>query len=185
MSIENFIWDKQNESVSWSYNGKIIMKRYENMHFAYLDLKENYILVKTGKNYNIEQFYHISFEGKHIFSVDMISGKVGWQLQDRQIEVHCKNIVSAELYIKHGIIMIISAENQMEKMLKGFALDGTLLFEKKPPKGYTFHYLSASNNLPTVVCSGGKENADAYGRNLWHFSINPQTGEMLKISLAY
>lgn len=66
MSIENLIWDKQNESVSWFCNGKTIMKRYESMHFAYL--KENFILIQAGKDYHIEQFYHISFEGKQIFA---------------------------------------------------------------------------------------------------------------------
>ena len=46
-------------------------------------------------------------------------------------------------------------------------------------------YLSRCNNLPSVVCDGGKVDIDPYGRNNWHFNIDLKTGEMSKGSLAY
>jgi hypothetical protein len=60
-----------------------------------------------------------------------------------------------------------------------------LLFEKEPPQGYTFMYLSTSRNHPSVVCDGGENNADAYGRSTWRFAINTKTGDMTKENLAY
>ena len=81
--------------------------------------------------------------------------------------------------------MVITVSNQVDRKLKGFALDGTLLFEKEPLQGYSFKNLSTLNNQPSVVCDGGETNADAYGRSRWHFAIDTKTGDMTKENLAY
>lgn len=185
MSIENFIWDKQNQCVSWNYNGKTIKKIYENMNFANFDLQNNYVLVTVGKNFRVEQVYYLSFEGKQIFLFDKVNGEISWQYNNQLIGVSCENIQDAQIYFKNDIVIAITAINQIDKKMKGFSLDGKLIFEKESPAGYIFEYLSTSNKLPTVVCDGGKANADAYGRSEFHFEIDTKTGDMSKICLAY
>lgn len=185
MNIQNFVWDKQNYTVSWSYNGKIIKKIFKNLHFAYLNTQENFILLKVGKNFIIEQVYYLSFEGNQLFLLDKVNGKISWQYNNQFIEINCENLESSQIYFSNGIVIAIIAMSQNERMIKGFSLDGKLMFEKKPPEGYVFKYLSTANKLPTVVCDGGKTDADIYGRSEFHFEINTKTGEMKKINLAY
>jgi len=185
MDIENFIWDKKNQSLSWSYNGNMIKKIFENMNFANYDLNNNYVLVKIGKEFKVEQVYYLSFEGKQIFAFDKINDKVEWKQKDRLVEVDCKDIVHANIYFEQDVILVISGESQNNRLLKGYGKDGKELFIKKPPQGYTFNYLSALKNQPAVVCNGGKENADQYGRSSWYFSIDFKTGDMSKENLAY
>jgi hypothetical protein len=185
MTVENFIWDSQNRSVSWEYNGKYIRKKFENAHFASVNVQKSFVYVESGQNYSQDQVYHLSFDGKRIFTFDKVSGKVSWLHQDQLVEVDCKNVVNAQLYIGQGVVIVIMELSQGGRKLHGFALNGTLSFEKEPPKGYSFEYLSTSNNQPSVVCDGGKNNVDAYGRSSWHFAIDTQTGDMTKENLAY
>ena len=185
MAVENFIWDSESQSVSWTYNGKEVKEKFENAHFASLNTQKNFIYVEAGQNFSQDQIYHLSFDGKLMFSFDKVSGKVSWQHQARLIEVNCKNIVSAQLYTEQDVFIVVSVPNQTDKRLQGFALDGSLLFEKDPPQGYDFMYLSISRNQPSVVCDGGKSNSDAYGRSTWHFAIDTKTGDMTKENLAY
>lgn len=185
MTVENFICDSQNQSVSWTYNGKTIKKTYENAYFATVNLQQKFVYVEAGQNYSQDQVYHLSFEGKRIFTLDKLSGKVSWLYQDKMDEIACKNIVDAQFYFEHGVIIVITAPNQSLRKLKGFALDGILLFEKEPPQGYSFVHLSTSKNEPSVVCDGGKTNADAYGRSSWYFAIDTKMGDMTKENLAY
>lgn len=185
MIIENFIWNSQNQSVSWTYNGKVIKETFDNAHFAFVNAQKNLVYVEAGQNYDQDQVYHISFDGKLIFTLDKVSGKVSWLYQDQLIKVDCKNIMNAQLYIGQGIVIVITAPNQADRKLQGFSLDGKLLFEKAPPQGYSFVHLSTSKNQPSVVCDGGKANADVYGRSSWHFAIDTKIGDMTKENLEY
>lgn len=185
MDIENFNWDIETQSVKWSFDGKIVRERFENAFFASQNIKNNYVIVEAGRNYSQDQIYYLSFDGKLIFKIDKENDKVSWQLQDKLVEVNCKDISNAQLYTEHSIVIVISVDDQNNKLLKGFGLDGTLLFSKQPPQGFTFNYLSTIKNQPSVVCEGDSANTDAYGRSSWHFIINDRTGEMSKGNLAY
>ncbi|WP_010245437.1 hypothetical protein [Acetivibrio cellulolyticus] len=182
--VDNFFWDKDNKCVCWSNNGKDIKVNVENMYFACLEMQKKYIFVEVGKNYSQDQIYYFSFDGNKIFTVDKVTGSVSWQSKDEVVNVQCDNLVSAQFYIEHELVLVITSNKQNERLL-GFALNGKKLFEKGPPQDYNFRYLSTSANFPSVVCDGGKTNADAYGRSNWHFVINTLTGDMTKCSLAY
>ena len=185
MTIENFIWDSQNQYVSWIYGGKVIKETFENAYFASINEQKNFVYVEAGQNYSQDQVYYLSFDGKRIFMFDKVKGKVSWLYQNTLIEINCKSIEHAQLYVEQAVIMVITVSNQVDRKLKGFALDGTLLFEKEPLQGYSFKNLSTLNNQPSVVCDGGETNADAYGRSRWHFAIDTKTGDMTKENLAY
>ncbi|WP_113674314.1 hypothetical protein [Vallitalea guaymasensis] len=185
MTVENFVWDSQNQSVSWIYNGKVIKETFENAYFASVDLQKNYVYVEAGQNYSRDQFYNLSFEGKRIFIFDKVSGKISWIHQNQLVEIHCKNTLNAQIYIEQNVIIIITGPNQTAINIKGFTLDGRLVFEKEPPKGYKYMYLSNYKNQPSIVCDGGENNVDDYGRSRWHFVINVNTGDMTKENLAY
>jgi hypothetical protein len=66
-----------------------------------------------------------------------VRGKVSWLYQDKIVEANCENIVNAQFYIEQRVIIIITASSQSHRQLQGFALDGTLLFEKEPPQAYS------------------------------------------------
>ena len=51
MTVENFIWDSKNQSVSWIYGGKVIKETFENAHFASVNEQKNFVYVEAGKNY--------------------------------------------------------------------------------------------------------------------------------------
>lgn len=185
MIVENFIWDSENQSVSWTYNGKVIKKRFENAHFASVNVQQNFVYVEAGQNYSQDQVYNLSFDGKRIFTFDKVSGKVSWLYQDQMVEVDCKNIINAQRYIGQDVVIVIATTGQSDRKLQGFALDGTLLFEKEPPQAYSFVHLSTLNDQPYVVCDGGETNADTYGRSSWNFIIDTKTGDKTKENLAY
>lgn len=185
MIVENFIWDSQNQIVSWTYGKKLIKETIKNVHFASVNEEKSYVYVEAGQNYSQDQVYHLSFDGRKIFILDKVNGKVSWFHQDQLVEIDCKNVVNAQLYDGQVVIIIIKASNQDDGKLQGFALDGNLLFEKEAPQGYSFVYLSTSKNLPSVVCDSDKTNADAYGRSRWHFAIDTKTGDMTKENIAY
>ena len=76
-------------------------------------------------------------------------------------------------------------EQNQDRKLQVFTLEGVLSLEKAPPQGYSFVNLSTSKNQPSVVCDGGRDRADVYGRSRWHFAINTQIGDMTRENLAY
>ncbi|GJM68443.1 hypothetical protein HMSSN036_06590 [Paenibacillus macerans] len=185
MDVENFKWDSDNQNVSWSFNGKPIIKTFHNAYFASINNQRQYVIVEAGQNYSQDQIYYISFDGSTLFAMDKSNGKISWQLKDQHVELNCKVILHAQIYFEQNLVIILSSEKQNEKVLKGFSLDGTPLFVNQPPQGFDFNYLSIFNNQPSVVCDGDKAHTDAYNRNRWHFIINNQTGEMTRGNLAY
>jgi len=76
MSVGNFIWDNENQCVSWSYNGKGFKKKFENAHFASLNTQKSFVYVEAGQNYSQDQVYYLSFDGNLIFSFDKVSNKI-------------------------------------------------------------------------------------------------------------
>ena len=59
MTIDNFVWDIKNQSVSWIYEGKTIKETFVNAYFASVDKQNNYVYVESGNNYSQEQIYHL------------------------------------------------------------------------------------------------------------------------------
>lgn len=186
MAVENFSWDNENQCVSWLYNGKVFNEKFENAHFASLNTEKSFVYIEAGHNYSQDQVYYFSFDGSLIFSFDKVSNKIRWQHKGNQIEVSCVNLENAMLYSEFDVIIAIVGINQLDKRIRCYSTDGKFLFEKEPPQGYSFLYLSTTpDNKPTIVCDGGKENADKYGRSSWHYIIDTKTGDMIKGSLAY
>lgn len=188
MAISNFIFDKQNESVSWSYSGRMIRVCIQNIQYA--SPNEYYIYIEAGNDYLYRQVYYLSLKGNQIFSLDRLNGRINWHLQGHSVEIQHNNISEAQFYIEHDIVIVLTGDKLSDRKLLIYALDGTLMFEKKPPSGYYFYrlsstYISMSSIAPSVVCEGGKEHADSFGRSEWHFTINPKTGDLTKASLAY
>jgi hypothetical protein len=183
--MENFIWDNKKHSVSWLYEGKRIERTINNMFFASVNEQKKNVYIEAGKQYSQEQVYILSFEGECIFECDILQDKVCWKYQNKRIKVDCKKIVDAQLYEGKIVLIICTMPNQVDKKLQGFALDGAFLFEVEQPKGYCFYYLSSLENQPSVVCDGGEDNSDGYGRSMWHFSVDIKNGDLRKESLAY
>ncbi len=185
MTVENFIWNSQDQSVSWKHNGETIKEIYENAYFATVNTQQNFVYIEAGENYHQDQVYYISFDGRQIFKFDKLRNKVSWLYQNKMVEVSCENLVNAQFYIEKGVIMVITDSKQFSGRLQAFTLNGIKLFEKEPPQGYSFVNLSTYKDEPSVVCDAGKSNADTYGRSCWHFSIDIKTGSMSKENLAY
>lgn len=184
MTVENFIWDSHKQTISWEYGGKSIRKTFVNAYFASVNTQGNFVYIEVGKDYSQEQVYHFSFDGEQIFTFDKVSDKVSWLHQDQLVEIDCKNIVEAQCYSEQGVVIVIVGQDQ-EMKLQIFTSKGMLRIEKEPPRGYNFVHLSTSKSQPSVVCDGGKDIADVYGRSRWHFAIDTQNGDMTKENLAY
>lgn len=184
MIVKDFIWNSN--SVSWSNHEEMIELNLSNIQFATLDQQNKYVYVECGKDLSSKtQFYYFLFDGRRIFGYDKINGLISWLYNERLVEVECEDILTSKLEMKDAIILVISRDQQEKEKLTGFTLDGVLLFEKEPPKGYHFLYFSTVSNKPSVVCAGERDQADKFGRNDWHFKIDTKTGELLKSNLAY
>lgn len=57
--------------------------------------------------------------------------------------------------------------------------------EYLPPSGYTFYRFAQVENEVNVVCQGSEKTEDKFGRNDWNFTLNVDTGEWKRQSLAY
>ncbi|MFD0671931.1 hypothetical protein [Cohnella sp. GCM10027633] len=184
MSFEEFNWDSKAQCVSWLFEGILISSKYQDAYLASVDIVNQHVIVEAGKNYSQDQVYFLTTSGEQIFKLDKINNIVLWKLQNQSVELSCNNILNGKFYVQHRICIVISIENDSE-VLKGFALDGTLLFINHPPKGFKLIYLSTYNGQPSVVCDADEVNSDQFGRNRWHLIINKITGALVKADLAY
>ncbi|RIW30388.1 hypothetical protein D3H55_16755 [Bacillus salacetis] len=165
--------------------GTVIKNNYEHAYFATINENEDYVFVEAGENYEQERVYYISFDGDQIFSFDKLTGNVSWLNRNKQIQIKCKNAIGAHRYSEHNIIIVVNQNGISATKLNGYALDGTLLFEKDSSDGFDFVYLTTFRSSPYIVYDGGKANADSFGRSWWNFSIDPRSGKLNKEHLAY
>jgi len=181
MSGVDYKFDSSN--VIWEYNSKKVELQISKINFVNVEKENRYIYIVCGENFSEDTIYYYSFEGNKIFSYDKIKGTVSWDYKGKSVELKCKDIINAKLFLEQEVVIILANGQNSKDRVIGYNLEGGLKFEKYAPKDYKFLYLSTSSDKITVVCEGS--HSDSYGRNSWHFELDLSTGELTKINLAY
>jgi hypothetical protein len=180
MAFKDFIWDKEEDYISWTKNGQLLKFKYKNMFYASLNIEQNIVYIEAGQNYEQDEIYYLLEDGSIHFAYIKKENLIIWQKNKLIKKIICENIKYSKYYAEDNIILVITLEGD----LIGFDMNGSIIFKKKSPEGYTLIYLSTLNNSPVVICDGVNDK-DSFGRNRWQFYINTETGTVTKANLTY
>ena len=79
---------------------------------------------------------------------------------------------------------VLTGDNCKCKLLV-YTFKGEKISEYLPPNGYIFYRFAKVGNEVNIVCQGSEKTEDKFGRNDWNFTMNVDTGEWKRQSLAY
>lgn len=183
MTIKDLEWGS--DTVSWSYNGKTITKKYPNIDYADDDINEGHIYLTCGNEGSEDQKIYLDLQGEELFSADEKNGVVSWKHEGGLFEYKNQHLNQALPYFSEQRVLLLLKDENHKQVLLGFNIDGEKRFETEPPAHFSFYYLSETAGKPSIVCEGDRLVADQFGRNSWHFLIDLETGELVKGELAY
>jgi hypothetical protein len=115
--------------------------------------------------------------------IDKGKNRINWNNNGVPVSVSCEFPSSAQLFASWRVVLVLAGAAEFPTVLLGFALDGKKIFEKEPPEGFVFSYLTEHPTAGLAVVCGGKERIDGWYD--WHFVVDPSTGELTKHCPAY
>lgn len=181
MPFDNFEWNKEEESISWTFLGKRQVHKIKNLFYAALNLEQNYVYLVAGENYNQDEIYYLLEDGVILFKCNTNTDEILWRNKDDYITIICKNIVNSYHNAKQQITLVITANNK----LLGYDIKGIRIFETPAPEDYSFLYFSTQNDKLLVIAEKTHGDEDDFGRNRRQFIIDEKSGKLLKSDLAY
>ena len=186
MEEYDFNIDKDTNIISWVYNNKRYSIKINGLESATIT-DDKYIFIENVTENNEEQQVQLyTLYGEFVFTQNGESGLVSWRNKDNIIKITIDELQDAKIYEKYMVIVIIKGKKLEETTLIIYSMDGKLICEQEHPENYYLYYLTSDGDKPAVICEGnGKKGSIKYGRSTWKFSINPVTGELLRISVAY
>ncbi len=115
---------------------------------------------------------------------------IWWRHNLNQVYLTIENLSQMSVAEACEMIFVLKCEADTPKKnapdrLLAYNYGGEELFAIMPPENYLFYRLDFHTQSPAgvaVVCQG---ESDPYGRMDWYFGINPKTGKLTKIGLAY
>ncbi|MEO7779458.1 MAG: hypothetical protein ABIY63_18180 [Fibrobacteria bacterium] len=118
------------------------------------------------------------------FQFDLKSRVISWKNGTTEIKMSNQNCSHALVDSKGTIVvLLIKNEGADKSELIGFDSIGQQNFKSFPPRGYRFSHLTLHPKAQIAVVCGGEEEVDGWYD--WHFSIQPETGELKRIYPAY
>jgi|APDOM4702015159_1054818.scaffolds.fasta_scaffold00578_3 hypothetical protein len=181
MAFDNFEWNKEEGSISWTFQGESQTHKIRNLYYAALNLEQNYVYLETGKNYNQDEIYYLLEDGLILFKCNKDTNEILLRNNDSYTTIICKNIVNSSYSVKHQIALVITSNNK----ILGYDIRGTSIFETPAPEEYCFLYFSTKNDKLVVIAEKTDGDEDEYGRNRRHFIIDEKSGKLSKSDLAY
>jgi hypothetical protein len=167
--------------VTWCYGGKSMKYYTEGIEFASEDNDLIYIEVYYN---NVYEYQYVSFEGKLILSYCVGTETVTIIDADQKKKV-IKIPLIHDLSISNNQRFFVLAGKDVDSKLIEYTFQGEIVNEYFPPRGYLFYRLGQVKSEVNVVCQGNEETKDNFGRNDWNFTLNAETGEWRRQSLAY
>ena len=171
--------------VFWTSEDKTIALELKDVFSASERKDTQLIEIETGKNFRQSKVYFFDCAGKLVLYYDLESGTVEWPYQENmeKKKLIVKNMKQVGFFPQEKRIFIISSCGNQE--LLGYDTDGKYLFKAKNPTGFEMLYFSRLRDLIAVVCDGGKNQEDKYGRFRYHFFMDINTGKLTKGGLVY
>lgn len=173
----------ESNKVLWTFENRTITLKLEDAFWASERKEVHLIQIETGKNFKQNKVYFFNYAGKLILYYDLEAGTVEWSLQENMKKITVENMNQVGFFPQEKRIFIISSCGSQE--LSGYDTDGKYLFRAKNPSGFEMLYFSRLRDHIVVVCDGGKNQEDKYGRFRYHFFMDINTGKLTKGGLAY
>lgn len=114
---------------------------------------------------------------------DRASGHVSWISAGQSVRVHVPDVDSARIDPASDRVFVLSARTRFPDRLFGFDASGRQLFCVTPPDGTQFSYLTSHPQSPMAVVCTARHQID--GWNDWHYAVDPDTGQLTRLSPAY
>jgi hypothetical protein len=111
-------------------------------------------------------------------------GTVKWKSGSQQVKLNLSAVQQLKLYDSQDLVLILTGEQACPDTLSAYDYTGQLLFRVPPPEGFAFSYLTGHCEVPIAVVAGSTD-GQIDGWYDWHFSVDPQTGKLSRISPAY
>ncbi|GEM_PF-1355493 len=189
MEKYNFYIDKDKNKINWVYNNKEYSIEINGLKLATIGKDENedeFIYVENRTENDERQKRYYTLTGELFFTFIKLGGLVSWKNKDGINELFINQLIGAEIYKKYQVIGVLKGNRDTQRKLIIYSMDGQLISEQDEPENYYFSYLTYDDEKPAVICEGnGKNGSRKNGRSTWKFSINPVTGELIRISVAY
>ena len=170
-------------SVSWSFNDEEIIIRLNNVFFAAENRMLNLVKIDTGKNFIEKKCFFYNYDGSLKLCYDLELGSIEWNEGGINRYLCITNLDQVGFFPQKGRILIITNDNKQE--LRGYTLEGKLLFSTGGPLGFHMKFFTMEHEKVIVTCDGDKKNEDTYGRFRYNFYVDLDSGEFVKGGLAY
>lgn len=168
-----------NSEVTWCYNGQKFKYSKEGIEVAFEDNNLIYIEVYHDDMY---EYQYVSLEGKLLLSYCIDTETITIFEPNRKI---IKVPLIQDLSISNNGRFFVLVGEGVDSRIKEYNFQGEIIKEFLPPRGYSIYRLSGISSVLHVVCIGNEHTQDKYGRNDWNFTLDLETGEWKKQSLAY
>ncbi|NLI59358.1 MAG: hypothetical protein GX387_12750 [Clostridium sp.] len=165
--------------VTWNYNGRNIKYSKEGIEFASED--NNLIYIEVYHD-GIYEYQYVNFEGKLLFSYCIDTETVTIFEPDHRI-IKIPSMQDLSLSNNQSFFVLVGEGN--DSRLREYNFQGEMVKEYLPPTGYSFYRIVEINPVIEVVCQGNEQFKDKFGRNDWNFTLDAETGEWKRSSLAY
>jgi len=177
--------DKSNNKISWVYNNKEYSVEINGLKLATID-EEEHIFIENRSENNEKQVQYYKLNGEFLFTSIEKTGSICWKNGSKKINLSIDELQDSNIYENYNIIITLKGVKDTERKLSIYSMNGQLICEQEEPENYYFSYLTNDGDKPAVICDGnGKKGSRKNGRSTWKFSINPVTGELVRISVAY
>jgi uncharacterized protein with WD repeat len=178
--IENLT--NSGDKITWKFQGNTIELDIKDAFFASTDSTEKYVYIEAGKDFQSDRSYYFEPNGQLHFFHDENQGKISWEFKGVKNNIYDIGEINVGYYPEKERIIILNISNAL---IKGYNLEGELLFSVPEPKGYKMQYSSILEERLLVVCDKEEGTVDQYGRFRVNFYIDSISGELEKGNIAY
>lgn len=168
--------------ISWEFQGEIIELDISGAFFATTDSAENYVYVESGEGFHTDRIYYFEPNGQLNFLYDVKQGEISWKFKGIKRIIQDTGDINVGYYPNKERILIL---NYSQARIKGYNLEGKLLFSVAEPNGYKMQYSNESDEQLLIVCDKEDGAEDQYGRFRVNFFIDSFSGKLEKGNIAY
>lgn len=170
------------DRITWEFQGDIIELDIKGAFFVTTDSTENYVYIEAGKDFESDRIYYFEPDGQLNFLFDERQGEISWKFKDIKKSIHDIGEINVGYYPEKERILIL---NTSDALIKGYNLEGELLFSVAEPRGYKMQYSSEIGERLVIVCDKEDGAEDQYGRFRVNFYLDYFSGELEKGNIAY
>lgn len=161
--------NRQERTVEWNYDGKIVNISNEHMLYAFKHGKDM-LMIKEKYEVSGSGFSLYDITGKQIFSYKYLDNTIKYK-ENKIIKVQ-GNIISVDYQQVSNKLIVLREENDV-RIIEIYEEKGNFIAQINAPRGYKFVSLKNDEGNIMVVAQGMNDiTRDSFGRNDWNFAID-------------